>query len=270
MVDVFKNSFKHSVRNRLLDIEQIKTLAKEVEAIVNTRPLTYVTDDLDYYPSRPIDFLRPYANLQDHILKKLMTNGLQSPPQTTEYLTSLREHYKTEHKTPRSYEDGCPQLGDYALIHDPVLNRGQWKMGKIVGSQDDFRRSVDIQLPSKKIITRPNNLVYKLEISQDTTPAQRPEPPQPPIAGSSHHPMMTRSKARLISSSTLLYKQTLLYATTSTSKGIAIVRCEYIRKEVMCWFPIHCPMGHIRFEQSTLHTSSTLCGKTCKCPQWAP
>ncbi|KAK6761926.1 hypothetical protein RB195_022861 [Necator americanus] len=104
--------------------------------------------------------------------------------------------------------------------------------------------------------------------------------------------MITRSKARLISSSTLLcltilfsahvitaintrcpeeinINKTLFYATTSTSKGIAIARYEHIGKEVMCWFPIHCPLGHIRFEQSTLHTSSTLCGETCKCPQWA-
>ncbi|ETN81652.1 hypothetical protein NECAME_08355 [Necator americanus] len=159
------------------------------------RPLTYVTDDLDYYPLRPIDFLRPYAKLAGPYpqetddewtpvpttRKTLLTQWKATSQMlshfwkrwTTEYLTSLREHYKTEHKTPRSYEDGCPQLGDYVLIHDPVLNRGQWKMEEIVGSQDDFRRSVDIQLPSKKIITRPNNLVYKLEISQDTTLAQR-------------------------------------------------------------------------------------------------
>ncbi|EYB90423.1 hypothetical protein Y032_0220g2513 [Ancylostoma ceylanicum] len=172
MVDVFKNSFKHSIRNRLLDVEQIKTLAEEAEAIVNTRPLTYVTDDLDYYPLRPIDFLRPYAKLAGPYPQETddewtpvptTRNALlaqwKATPQmlshfwkrwTTEYLISLREHYKTEHKTPRSHEDGCPQLGDYVLIHDPVLNRGQWKMGKIVGSQDDFRRSVDIQLLSKK------------------------------------------------------------------------------------------------------------------------
>ncbi|KAK6761928.1 hypothetical protein RB195_022863 [Necator americanus] len=190
-----KQRIQHSIRNGLLDIEHIKTLAKEAKAIVNTRPLTYVTDDLDYYLLRPIDFLRPYAKLAGPYpqetddewtpvpttTKTLLTQWKATSQMlshfwkrwTTEYLTSLREHYKTEHKTPRSYEDGCPQLGDYVLIHDLVLNRGQWKMEEIVGSQDDFRRSMDIQLPSKKTITRPNNLVYKLEISQDTTPAQR-------------------------------------------------------------------------------------------------
>ncbi|VDM71193.1 unnamed protein product [Strongylus vulgaris] len=50
MVDIFNTSFKHSVGNNLQDIEEIITLLKKAEATVNTRPLTYITDDQDIFP----------------------------------------------------------------------------------------------------------------------------------------------------------------------------------------------------------------------------
>ncbi|KAL6735111.1 hypothetical protein Aduo_005586 [Ancylostoma duodenale] len=63
MIDLFKKFFKHAVGTKLLDLDYIKTTVKESEAIVNTRALTYVTNEIDSIPLRPIDFLRPYAKL---------------------------------------------------------------------------------------------------------------------------------------------------------------------------------------------------------------
>lgn len=47
MIDLFKKSFKHAVGTKLLDLDDITTTVKESEAIVNTRPLTYVTNEVD-------------------------------------------------------------------------------------------------------------------------------------------------------------------------------------------------------------------------------
>ncbi|VDO56710.1 unnamed protein product, partial [Haemonchus placei] len=165
-----KKSLKHSIKNRLLHIEDIRTFIKETEAIVNTRPLTYVTDEVDYFPLRPTDFLRPNAQLsgpypQDvdwthscELLKNFWERWVM------EYLTSLREQYKNDHFITRTHETDPPKKGDYELINDPNLDRGQWKMGQIVGSRDEFKRSVEIRLPSRKVITRHHNLIYKMEI----------------------------------------------------------------------------------------------------------
>ncbi|EYC34709.1 hypothetical protein Y032_1675g3938, partial [Ancylostoma ceylanicum] len=123
MIDIFKKSYKHALSNRLLDIEDIKTIAKEAEAIVNTRPLTYYTDDITYFPLRPIDFLRPRTQLngpqptehedewspQETTAETLVTDWNRTSELITnfwhrwthEYLTTFREHYKTEHKNPR-------------------------------------------------------------------------------------------------------------------------------------------------------------------------
>ncbi|KAL6737581.1 hypothetical protein Aduo_011210 [Ancylostoma duodenale] len=187
MIDIFKKSFKHAIGNRVMNLDDIKTIAKEAEAIVNTRPLTYISDDSDHIPLRPIDFLRPSALLSgpnpddppdewqplDNTREALLVAWHKTSEAlntfwkrwTHEYLTSLREQYKRTHKTPRSHDEEPPKLNDIVMIHDSTLNKGQWKLGRIIGSKDNYKRSVDIRLPSKKVITRPLNLVYDLEVS---------------------------------------------------------------------------------------------------------
>ncbi|KAK6026028.1 Pao retrotransposon peptidase [Ostertagia ostertagi] len=317
MIDIFKRSFKNATSNRLLELEDIRTIAKEAEAIVNTRPLTYYTDDISFFPLRPIDFVRPHARLngpqpledddewmplettRDTLLREwsrtsqLVTSFWRR--WTQEYLSSLRESFKFDHKRPRSHEENAPKKGDYVIIHDSSLHRGQWKMGEVIGSQDDFKRSVEIRLPSKKVITRPNNLVHKLELHPPETRNQQPSPtnttrPQPDQDSmqSQRHPMITRSKARFLPNALLLcfvltlhmvsslntrcpeeganINKTVIYATNCVSKGIAIARYEQLNKYAICWFPVSCPMGHVRFDISAAQT--TLCGDECKCPQW--
>ncbi|KIH68422.1 hypothetical protein ANCDUO_01240 [Ancylostoma duodenale] len=63
MVHIFKVSFKHSLKNRLLKSEELQVIAKEMETIVNQRPLTYMTEDDEIIPLRPIAFPRPWTNL---------------------------------------------------------------------------------------------------------------------------------------------------------------------------------------------------------------
>ncbi|KAK6026791.1 hypothetical protein OSTOST_07223 [Ostertagia ostertagi] len=214
-----------------------------------------------------------------------------------EYLTAMRENFRTEHDPPRSHESGPPKLGDFVIIHEPFLQRGQWKIGEIIGSQDDFKRSVEIRLPSKKIITRPNCLIHKLEIPPTEPPDEVSENPPAttavPQTSTSRHPMITRSKSRInpmflcLSILMLLFQpssmidtrcpedldvnKTILYASNCVSKGIAIAKYTVENEERMCWFPVFCPVGHIRFELLSTYSRpsrSTLCGEACQCPNW--
>ncbi|XGW33970.1 hypothetical protein V3C99_018035 [Haemonchus contortus] len=319
MVDIFKRSFKNAITNRLLDIEDIWTIAKEVEANVNTRPLTYYADDKSSFPLRPIDFLRPYARpngpqpleydgewtpqetVRDTLLREWSrTTELVSTfwkRWTQKYLSSLRESFKFDHRKPLSYEQNSPMKGDYVIIHDSTLPRGQWKMGEVVGSQDDFKRSVEIRLPSRKIITRPHNLIYKLELRPPDASKQQSSSTNPPRSQPDddsrqlqRHPMITRSKAKLLSNAALVFycfsiltfhmvssmntrcpedtsfNRTILYATNCVSNGIAVARYDQMDNYTLCWFPVSCPIGHIRFDVSAAPAS--LCGDSCKCPRW--
>ncbi|XGW34579.1 hypothetical protein V3C99_018485 [Haemonchus contortus] len=203
-----------------------------------------------------------------------------------EYLTSLREQYKNDHFIPRTREPDPLKKGDYVHMNDPNLDRGQWKMGQIVGSRDEFERSVEIRLPSRKVITRPHNLIYKMEIPHtNEVPSSTP----PPLSSSSStHPMITRSKARHYFASLVLMmtciqlvntintrcpeemnvKKFIIYATSCVSQGIAIARYKTSTKEQFCWFPVTCPHGAIRFKGPD-RPNPSLCGERCKCPPWS-
>ncbi|EYB86208.1 hypothetical protein Y032_0283g1316 [Ancylostoma ceylanicum] len=191
MIGIFKSAFTQATRNRTLLIDDLHTLAKESEAVCNSRPLTYVNEQKDFIPLRPINFIRPTARLTSPCL--LNEDDEWKPQYTTrdnlikdwrfglklletfwkrwqaEYLTCLREQHQISHPYPRIHNTDKPTHGEYVLIHDDNNQRGSWRMGQICGSSDGYQRSVQVRLPSGLIITRPINLVSRSEITPNTT-----------------------------------------------------------------------------------------------------
>ncbi|VDL84559.1 unnamed protein product [Nippostrongylus brasiliensis] len=189
MIGIFKSAFKNAIGSRILPLETLITIAKESEAICNSRPQTYVTDEVDHIPLRPIDFTRPTSRLasprfledddewkpshktRDDLIKDWKF-GLDILNQqlkfwnkwSNEYLTCLRERHQGSHTHPRSFQKGQPKCGDYVLIQEKDQKRGTWKIGQIRDSSDNYTRSVQVKLPSKRTITRPINLICPFEI----------------------------------------------------------------------------------------------------------
>ncbi|KAK6031210.1 hypothetical protein OSTOST_02650 [Ostertagia ostertagi] len=186
MVKIFKKSLKATIRNRKLDFDEFLTMAKECEAIVNTRPLTYVYSDIDSgYPLRPIDFLRPFALLGSPRIKEedesdeewkteVRDDDLQMRWKSTlellnkfwkkwheEYLTSMRERFQQEHRQPRSLSKEVPGENQIVIVHDSMKQRGQWKLARIIKRSD---HCATLKLADGQTITRPFNLLYPLEI----------------------------------------------------------------------------------------------------------
>lgn len=193
LVGLVKRSFRKAIGIKLLTLIQIQTLCKEVEAVINSRPLVYVGDDLHstialtlrhfltLNPNIGIpqisedsdsDYL-PYESSKERLLntwkkgQKILNKFWQI--WKDEYLLSLRERKQTRVKANRIESSAKPTVGDVVIVKDNCA-RGCWKLAKfeeLITSRDGQVRSCKIKLPSGNILTRPLNLLFPLETSHD-------------------------------------------------------------------------------------------------------
>lgn len=195
LVGLVKRSLRKAIGKACLTSEQLLTLLKESEAVINSRPLTYVGDDINSFMTlTPAHFLslNPHIGLptytqddtDDDDYKPEMTTaeriiatwkkGLKHLDSfwriwREDYLLNLRERSQQNLKESRTQSPISPNIGDVILIKDD-LPRGMWKIGRIhelVTSRDGQTRSAKIKLPSNKIVGRPLNLLYPVECSRE-------------------------------------------------------------------------------------------------------
>ena len=192
MVGLVKSTFKSAVGRKLLKFEEFNTLMVEVEAIVNSRPLTYVNSDIDSgLALRPMDFLtslptgtsevdpaiRPIGgdagkNLLRYWKQKQRRLDSLWRQFYDDYLVSLRERGQIGHRNKRSDIYSTPKEGEVVLVKNPDAPRGTWKLGKvirIIPSKDNNIRSVELLLPNKMTIQRSISHIYPLEVPTQTT-----------------------------------------------------------------------------------------------------
>ncbi|KAK6726381.1 hypothetical protein RB195_004600 [Necator americanus] len=186
----------------LLSFKELSTVIVEIKGLLNTRPLTYISNDLNMdHILRPIDFLQkdltihyPMGTMNDELhdpsyappeqigmlqTKRQAIVALQSSCELTEkfwhvwqtqYLTALRE----KHLTQVGKKKGCSQVpkeGAIVLICDSTQPRHSWKMGtitKLVQNNKGTTRETIVRLPSQRLIRRPVNLLVPLELEDDS------------------------------------------------------------------------------------------------------
>ncbi len=182
---------KVTIGRRLLNWHELVTLTTEVEAIVNTRPLTYLYEDIESGTAlRPIDFLVdlpvgiPNMN-QDtkliggdatrHLIRhyKYRSQRLDALWNfwRDEYLLSLRERGQTSHRKIKSEVHRSPKLNEIIILKDLDAPRGSWKLAKIIRitpSADGKIRSVDVKLPNQTVLRRAVNYLYPLELESES------------------------------------------------------------------------------------------------------
>ncbi len=193
LVGLVKRALRKTIGRKLLSLEQMSTLLKECEAVVNSRPLVYIGDDLkSSIAITPGHFIslnpntgipetecdddpeyKPYESNADKLLKiwKKGQRLLDSFWQIwrNEYLLSLRERSQYKIKAPRVQYSETPSVGDVVLIKDDVP-RGQWKMGKVATlrtSRDGLVRSAEVRTSTGKMVRRPINLLFPIEVTRN-------------------------------------------------------------------------------------------------------
>jgi len=184
MVKVVKDSLRRSIGRQLLDHAELGTLFIELEAMANSRPLTYQSDAEPVRSLRPIDFLLQsspeinFANLGDEsdfeeelnreeglkIIRKIneRLNKLWEIWRV-QYLLSLRE--RSEYKGKGSGKE--PLIGTVVIVEDD-LPRPLWRLGRIIElnkGRDGLIRTVKLNI-NGKIFKRSINQIYELEFSE--------------------------------------------------------------------------------------------------------
>ena len=193
LVGLVKRALRKSLGSLTLHFDQLQTLIYEISAVLNSRPLVYVSEDINSnFSLTPGHFLtlNPFsgtpwfgeehsddqeyfqkASSSDKLLEKWKKGSKHIDRfwsiWRTEYLLSLRERFQTQLTSPKTQSPHQPNEGDIVLVHDD-LPRGTWKTGRIkelVKSRDGELRTAVIRLPSKKTINRPLKLLYPIECS---------------------------------------------------------------------------------------------------------
>ena len=191
LVGIAKRSLRKAIGKLLLSSEQLLTILKEAEAIINSRPLVYVGEDINSNMTlTPAHFLTlnpkiglpasiqddfedadysPVISSADSLLAK-WKKGLKYLRSfwqiwRNDYLLSLRERSQIKLKELRIQSPYAVNIGDVVLIKDN-LPRGSWRMGRIqelVNSRDGHVRSAKVLLPSNRMVGRPLNLIYSTQ-----------------------------------------------------------------------------------------------------------
>lgn len=192
LVAVVKHCLKRTLEKHMLEENQLLTIIKEVEAVVNTRPLTYVGAEMDHI-LKPADFLTPgrCLNIQvltdnlplsGSVIKQQLIEGWKRGNMimneykdmfVNQYLLSLRERYRNSPKQARVRSHKAPQIGDVVQIKGDTKNRESWKVGKIVElikGKDDLIRVAKVKVDTS-IFTRSIAQLYPLEVEEE--PEQR-------------------------------------------------------------------------------------------------
>ena len=194
LVGIVKRSLRKAIGKVCLTSEQLLTILKEAEAVINSKPLVYVGEDINSYMTlTPAHFLtlnpkiglpvstrddtddidynpdNPEISSADKLLatwkKGLKCLGSFWKIWSHEYLLSLRERQQTKLKGSRVQSPYTANVRDVVLIKDD-LPRGSWRLGRIqelIKSRDGQCRSARVLLASNKVIGRPLNLLYPIE-----------------------------------------------------------------------------------------------------------
>ena len=199
MVRMTKRCLKKMVGRARLTYEELNTVVIEVEAVINSRPLSYMTADDIEQPLTPAHLIagRRLLSLPDpvcheddfeisanHLTKRLAyLNRILDKfwkRWRNEYLAELRDSHRYGGK---SSDATLVSVGDIVLVHDDSKPRGSWKLARIeevIIGRDGRTRGAVLRVASASrrgtVLQRPLQRLYPLEISSSTPDKEKEKP----------------------------------------------------------------------------------------------
>ena len=192
MIQTTKRCLRKTIGSARLTYDELLTSVTEVEMIINSRPLTYLSSDDPEEPLTPSHLLFGYRVLslpdavattdEDEYLGKPtcadLTRRMRHLNKTvndfwrrwrSEYLLELRESHR--HPGPAKGVVRKIATGDIVIIHDDAHPRGLWKLGKVeklITGSDGHTRGAVVKVLStgrhSSVLKRPVQRLYPLEV----------------------------------------------------------------------------------------------------------
>ena len=184
LVKTIKASLATAISRKLLTLEEFTTIVKEAENIVNSRPLTYQSDesrDVPLSPSqltwgRDLTLMPPLLQPGDPLDKDydaratraqyvLLSNSLEHFRKRwhTEYLLSLREkHYNKRAENPTHHLS----VGKLVMVRHDNVHRIEWLLGVITAIYPDEKgviRTAEVEECGRRSL-RPVSYLVPLEL----------------------------------------------------------------------------------------------------------
>ena len=203
LVKSAKRCLKKVVGRSALTYDELVTLVVEVEAVLNSRPLTYISmDDLEepLTPSHLVcgyrvislpdiglsddsddpdyDLNRGQVSRRAQHLKIVLSKFWRRWKK--EYLLELREHHRSQRITRGN--DAEVQVGAVVTVFDESHPRGMWRLGvveRLLTGVDGVTRGAHVRVISKTgrpiSLRRPIQLLYPLEVKSCDLPGGETE-----------------------------------------------------------------------------------------------
>ena len=201
LVRTIKASLATAISRKVLTLEEFTTVVKEAENIVNSRPLTYQSDetrDIPLTPSqlawgRDLTFMPPLLQPRDPLDENydakatraqyvVLSNALERFRKRwhIEYLLSLREkHYNKCAENPTHHL----RVGQLVMVKHDNIHRIEWPLGVITAVYPDEKgviRTAKVEECGRRSL-RPVSFLVPLEL--DCPMESRPE-----MGGATAHP----------------------------------------------------------------------------------
>ena len=204
LIKSVKRCLRKIIGQARLNYDEMTTALVEVEAVLNSRPLTYVTtDDMDE-PLTPSHLLtghrilslpdNPKLNEEEEdeefnlIERKQLTRRARHLNRTLNtFWTRWRQEYLLELREAHRYHPGSPnvvpiKVGDVVVVHSSEQPRAFWKLGRVVEvvrGRDGQIRGAKLRVSGKgrqaTTLHRPIQRLFPLETSE--TEARDPSEP---------------------------------------------------------------------------------------------
>ncbi|XP_064472437.1 uncharacterized protein LOC135386462 [Ornithodoros turicata] len=182
LVHSVKDALRKTLGRNSFTFEQLNTILIEIEATINSRPLTYISDDpRDFSPLCPshvlvwkrLTQLPGFSLLRDdhnQTRSSLIDRAQRRQDMladfwrrgTREYISELPPAHRFQHLTVVPFA-----VRELVLLSSTHQARALWPIGRITEVQpgrDGVIRACKVILPSGSISRRPLQLLHKLEV----------------------------------------------------------------------------------------------------------